>query len=56
MRHALPMVTDCTDCGACCLEQAFLPVNLRTGATFTMEPCTPLPPELDAELQVIYAE
>lgn len=50
-RLQLPVVTNCDNCGACCTEQAALPIHL-VGKHFRMEPVNPLPPELEAELLV----
>lgn len=45
----LPLIKDCHDCGACCLEQEALPIHL-VGDGFRMESVSPLPEELKAEL------
>lgn len=50
MKHSLPMVTSCEGCGACCTEQAALPIHL-VGEKFRLEPVSPLPESLKAELR-----
>lgn len=46
----LPIIADCSDCGACCTAQAALPVHLIV-EWYRMDPCSPLPAELAAELR-----
>ena len=53
-RSPLPVITNCDDCGACCTGQAALPVHL-VGDGLRMEPVTPLPADLEAELRATLA-
>ena len=43
-------VLNCDNCGACCTEQAALPVQL-IGTVFKMPGCSPLPESLRASLR-----
>jgi Fe-S-cluster containining protein len=49
-RTALPLITNCDSCGACCTGQAALPVHL-VGTHFRSEAVSPLPESLQAELR-----
>lgn len=49
MRRPLPVIENCDGCGACCTEQAALPVHL-VGTYFRLEPVAPLPPQLAVSL------
>jgi uncharacterized protein len=48
-RQTLPVVKDCNQCGACCTEQAALPIHLDSDDPYEL-PVSPLPAELKAEL------
>lgn len=45
----LEVVTSCDGCGACCTEQAALPVHM-VGPMACDKPVNPLPEELETEL------
>jgi|SRR5579859_1831184 len=49
-RRPLPVVTSCRDCGACCTEQAALPLSWYLAAQPLGDPGA-IPPELLAELR-----
>ena len=49
-RIPLPAIDNCDGCGACCTEQAALPVHL-VGEFSRMDPVSPLPAALAAELR-----
>jgi Fe-S-cluster containining protein len=52
MKRSLPVIADCTGCGACCTGQAALPVSWYTAPDPFGDPAT-LPPALLAELEAM---
>lgn len=56
-RKPLNVITNCNDCGVCCMEQTALPIHLAYDESNSgMTPCAPLPPELREELLALRAK